>query len=282
MFICIAILLVVGAFVYAESKKEQVAYVAKDVVSADGTIVSPQEVDTDEDGSKDWEEILFGTNPNDPKSKPSATKAPVTSDVTKSATEKLEPIDIVSRDFFARYLELRQLGASKDKASQEELAKKVAGNIVLSQPAKYVISEIVVKPDNGNEGVIKYGEEVSAIFKKYAVNARNEAVIVKESLEKEDTEILKEIDPSIESYRKIVNALVKVGVPQSMSLMHLDLVNAMNGSLFVAQSFRDSGANPVEGIQALSYYQVVEKNLYDAIIAIRSYFKYLGIYENIF
>jgi len=282
LFICIAILLVVGAFVYAENKKEQVAYVAKDVVSADGTIVSPQEVDTDEDGSKDWEEILFGTNPNDPKSKPSATKAPVTSDVTTNATEKLEPIDIVSRDFFARYLELRQLGASKDKDSQEELAKTVAGNIVLSEPAKYVISEIQVKPDSGNAGVIKYGEEVSAIFKKYAINSRNEAVIAKESLEKEDTDILKEIDPSIKSYKNIINALIKVSVPQSMSLMHLDLVNAMNGSLFVAQSFRDSGANPVEGVQALSYYQVVEKNLYDAVTAIRSYFKYLGIYENIF
>ena len=80
----------------------------------------------------------------------------------------------------------------------------------------------------------------------------------------------------------ILNSLIKVVVPQSMATLHLDLVNAMNSSLFVAQSFRDSEVNPIKGIQAITYYQSTSDKLLNAMVGIKGYFKYLGIYENIF
>lgn len=285
LLILVAILLVGGSFVFAEYRNKQAEdiYQAKDLTASTNDITTaPQEVDTDGDGSKDWEEILVGTNPNDPKSKPSTTKSSATTDLTATPPEKLSQIDLVSRDFFARYMELRQLGASKDKASQEELARTTAGNISLSKPADYSIDEILTKSDTSNAAVIQYGNEISAIFKKYAIQSRNEAVITKESLDKEDPEILKEIDPIILSYKNIINSLIKVAAPQSMATMHLDLVNAMNGSLFVAQSLRNSDADAIKGVQAVVYYQVVSQQLYNAFSAIKSYFKYLGINENIF
>lgn len=285
LLICIAILLVGGSFIYAEysNKEKDNVYNAKDLAVVNSDESEPQDIDTDGDGSRDWEEILVGTDPNDAKSKPSDKKSVVTGDISKTNTNtKLDPMDIVSREFFARYMELRQLGSSKDKASQLEIAQATAGNIVLSKPATYTEKEILIKQDQSIEAVRQYGLEVGNIFKKYLVKSRNEGVIVRDSIEQEDPEILKELDPVIASNKNIINSLVKLSVPASLTTIHLDLLNAMNGSLFVAQSFKDSGVSPVEGIQAIQYYTVVQKNLFDAVNALKSYLKYLGINENIF
>ncbi len=289
MLIIAAILLIGGAFLFNKYRNERTKalYVANEnkssVSISNVDLSSSSEEDSDNDGSKDWEEILVGTDPKNPKDKPSSSKSVATADLTnKSSQEKLDPMDLVSREFFARYMELRQSGTSKDKQNQESLAQRTAGNIVLSQPGKYELKDIITKPENDVESIKQYGKDITLIFQKNAVSARNEAVITKEAFESEDFEILKEIDPSIESYKKIVNSLLKLRVPKAVETLHLDLINSMNGSLFVAKSFRNSGTNPVEGIQAIQYYPVIQRSFYDSINAIRSYFKYLGINEQVF
>lgn len=289
MLIIAAILLIGGAFLFNKYRDERTKalYVAdenKSSVSISNTdLSSSSEEDSDNDGSKDWEEILVGTDPKNPKDKPSSSKSVATADLTnKPSQEKLEPIDLISREFFARYMELRQSGSSKDKQSQENLAQRTAGNIVLSQPSKYELKDIITKPENDVESIKQYGKDITLIFQKNAVSARNEAVITKEALETENLEMLKEIDPTIDSYKRIVNSLLKLRVPKTVETLHLDLINAMNGSLFVAKSFRNAGVNPVEGVQAVQYYPVVQRSLYDAVNAIKSYFKYLGINEQVF
>jgi hypothetical protein len=271
--------------VFAEykNKKANEIYSSADVIHASATQQDINEnADTDGDGSEDWEEILFETDPNDAKSKPNKEKSPLAADLTKPVAEKLSQIDIVSREFFAKYMQLRQIGASTDKASQEDLALTTTNGIVLSRPADYNINQIIIKTNSDRLAIETYGREINAIFKKYAVNSRNEAVIAKDSMEKEDPLILKEIDPIIISYKNIINSLIKVIAPQSMSVAHLDLINAINGSLFIAQSFRNSDVDAIKGVQAIAYYQVVEKKLLDTVTTIRSDFKNIGINENIF
>ncbi|HEY9583870.1 MAG TPA: hypothetical protein VJI66_02830 [Candidatus Paceibacterota bacterium] len=283
ILIIMAILVVGGSFVFAEYRNDKVENVYVAPVTADTVDDSASEVDNDSDGMMDWEEILVGSNPNDPKSKGSVgVKSTVTADLTKTSTEKLDPIDLVSRDFFARYMELRQIGISSDKANQEELAARTVGNIVLPQPKSYSLSEIITKTDGSKEAVKQYGSEIGAIFKTYGIKSRNEAIIAKEALEKDDMSFLKEIDPIIVSYKNMINALIQVKAPQSMATMHLDLVNGMNGALFLAQSFRNVESDPVAGLQATSYYQITVDSFGNALRAIKSYFTYLGIYESYF
>lgn len=287
LMIIVAILLVGGAFFLAEyrNNKAKIVYTAPEVTSSAGNGGQDlaQNVDTDSDGLKDWEEILLGTDPKDPKSKESskAKSSTVVADLTK-APAKLEPIDNVSREFFARYMELRQVGLSDDKLSQEEIASKTVGGIVLPEPKVYGFDEISLKTDSSKEAVSRYGSEVGSIFKKYAIKSRNEAIIAREAIEKENPEILKEIDPILVSYENIMRDLLKVQAPQNMSIIHLDLVNGVSGVTFVTQSLRKSYTDPLLGAQAVAIYQETERNLFDAIRALQSYYSYLGIHENIF
>jgi hypothetical protein len=283
LLIVTAILLVGGAFYYAEyGNKQSEIYKAQDVDVSTTVTSSSQNEDTDADGAKDWEEVLAGTNPADPKSKPSVSKKSSATDTTKEDIEKIQPIDSISRDFFARYIELRQIGANTDTDSQNELAQKTVNGIVLAKPAQYKIEEIITKSDSSSDGLRQYAQEIGGIFKKYAINSRDEGQIALEAAEKEDPAILKEIDPIIVSYRNIINALIKVKAPKSIAILHLDLVNGMNGALYIAQAFRNSDADPLKQVQAIAYYGEGMKNLYNALNAIKSYLKYSGINENYF
>ncbi len=290
LLIFTAFLLVGGSFVFAEYRNKQAKNIYNSENSKQALSLSAvseidstaKDIDNDGDGSKDWEEILVGSNPNDPQSKPSNIKSSVTADITKTAPEKLEPIDLVSRDFFARYMELRQLGGANDKASQEELVARTIRNINISTPAEYAASDIIVGSDNSKDALVSYAKQINAIFKKYSISSRHEAVIARDSIEKEDIEILKEIDPIILSYKNILNSLVKVVVPPQLSSLHLELVNSMNGSLFLAQSFRDSGVDPVKGMQAIASFPTIQVRLFESISATKNYYKNQGIYENIF
>ncbi len=278
VFIFVAILLVGGSFVYAEYRNKQAEniYVAPEITNSIDR--SAQDIDTDGDGMRDWEEILVGTDPKDPKSKGSkGSSASPVKDVTKTAAEKLEPIDVISREFFARYMELRQLGISDDKYSQQELVQKTVDSLPSAAAKPYVMSEIKVKADNSKEAVKQYGNEMIDVFKKYVVSSRNEGLIVKDALQKSDPEILKELDPVVESYKNIVNALLKIEVPRSMDILHLELLNSVNSILFVMQSFRAALTDPISGLNAVSQYMLVTQKFASALQAIQSYLTYLGI-----
>ncbi len=293
--------LISGAFFVAEYRNKQdenIVYEAP-LVSTSTPALSPdlQSVDSDSDGLRDWEEVLLGTDPHKadtdgdgtsdgkesttgrnplvkgPKDKMSETSS------SKTPTEDLTPTDLLARDFFARYMELRQAGLSQDPQSQIEVAQQVVtkSGIVLSAPKLYNLSSVKTRKDDSATSIRQYGNDVGNLFLKYPINGRNEAVIAKEALEKEDLDILKELDPIITTYQNIVNGLTTIETPASLSQTHLDLINGMKISLFVAQSFRKSGADPVLGLQATSQYLEGARKLFDAFLSVRQKISLMGI-----
>lgn len=278
--IIFAVLLVGGAFAYSEYRNKQSKNIYKAPVLAAKASVESAEIDTDSDGMKDWEEILAGSDPKDPKSKVTmSSNSTVSADLTKK-TEKLSQTDLISRDFFARYMELRQLGSSADAFSQKEVASKTVGNIVLPTPKSYVLSDITTKDDNSKEAIKQYGNDIANIFNRYGVQSRNEAVIAKEALDAEDYEKLKEIDPIIESYKNIVNGLLSLPIPSAISTLHLELVNSMNTQVFIAKALRNSEVDSLASVSAINLYISAQKKLMDSFLAIKSYFSYLGVVFN--
>jgi preprotein translocase subunit YajC len=134
---------------------------------------------------------------------------------SKTPTEDLTPTDLLARDFFARYMELRQAGLSQDPQSQIEVAQQVVtkSGIILSAPKLSDASSIKVRKDDTKVSVTRYGNDVGSIFIKYPINGRNEAVIAKEAIEKENPDVLKELDPIIVTYQSILNELITTEVP---------------------------------------------------------------------
>ena len=299
VLIVLAGLVVVGAFVLAEYRNKQikkVVYSSIVATSTEGLSSELQNIDTDTDGLKDWEEVLLGTDPDKSDTDGDGTadgkeavagrnplvKGPNDSqkETAKNGipNEKLTQTDILSRDFFARYMELNQTGLSGDAQSQSELIGQVLKNgIVLSSPKVYTQKDMVISADESTAAIRKYGNEVGAIFKKNKNSRRDETVIANDSLEKEDPEILKEIDPIISTYKSILQSLLNTPTPQVMISMHTDLINSVSRFLFVAESLRQTDVDALKGLQGASGYMAAGESFFNALRALTTYFSSVGI-----
>lgn len=295
ILILVAGLIVGASFLVAEYRNREAQPIYNSSLStkpADQEIA--QIVDTDGDGLKDWEEVLIGSSTRNPDTDSDGTtdgeevrlnrnplvkgpkdKSQNTSTITTS--EKLEPIDAVSREFFARYMQLKQVGLSTDAQSQQELITSTVNSVGLSEPKAYTTADIVTQDDNGIDAIKKYGNSLGSVIQKNMISSRNEGEIAKEAFEKENFEILKELDPIIENYRKLINGFILIPTPRALATLHADFLTGMNAALFTAQSFRESGSDPISGLQAIGQYTIAEQKIRTSLNAIRSYMSFLGI-----
>jgi len=289
-----AILVVAGAFVLAEYRNRQVkkvVYTSEIATTTEGISFELQNLDTDRDGLKDWEEVLLGTDPDKADTDGDGTadgreaasgrnplvKGPNDTEKTMPTSalpnQKLTPTEVMAREFFSRYMELSQVGLARDPQSQAELVGEVLKNgIVLAAPKVYTLKDILVTADTSQQSIRKYGNEIGTIFQKNQYEGRDESVIAKESVDEDDPEILKEIDPIIASYKKIIDGLLKTPAPRGMEVMHLNFVNAMSHFLFNAESFRRTDTDPLRSLQAAAGYLEAGESLFDALRAFVKYF----------
>lgn len=276
-FIILALIIVGGVFVLAEYRNNSNGNLVYDsnISIKDAVKAIPQDMqykDSDGDGLKDWEEALLGTDPNkaDDKSLIEKARNNTSTHTEIESTETLTSTDVLARDFFARYMELKQVGLSTDKQSQENLVGQVLkSGLILDNPKKYELKDIIVITDTSKEAIKKYGNDIGAVFKKYNANNRDEAVIAKEAIDKEDYKILKEIDPIILNYKNIINNLLKIQAPKSISDTHLALINSVNLFLFVSESLRKVDVDPVKGLQGVNRELEAAKALDDALRSIK-------------
>ena len=271
LMILIAIMLVSGAFVFAEYRNKQVitTYSNETVIASDNDnynkIINENDID--------WKKILIANDLSSSTKKINSIKQ----------NENLTQTDLFSRDFFTRYMELRQMGISNDKISQEDVASQVLKNgIMLSVPKTYKESDILINNNTDIESLRKYGNDAGQIFKTYVVKSRNEAIIVKDYTDKSDPKILEELDPIIKSYKNMLNGLLKVSAPTSLSNEHLNLINTMSSLVYIVEGLRKMDIDPLAGIQAVARYTETYQQFISVINNIKSKLSSTGIiYSNI-
>ncbi len=280
ILIFVSILLVGGVFLFSEyrNRKVQNTYTASADISSIDDNIEAENIDTDGDGLKDWEEILLGSDSKDAKSMGEISKK--SSIQNDSKIEKVIPTntELLGKDFFARYMELRQMGISGDKQSQQDAMSQSVENILASsQPKTYTVANIIIDNDISKESIKNYGNSIDQIFKMYSIKSRNEAVITKDSVDRQDSKILNELDPIILSYKNILNGIIKIKAPSTISRLHLDLINSISGLIFVSELFKKSDKDPMSGIQAASNYLKYAEAFNNSYLGIRSYLTFLGV-----
>ncbi len=300
VLIVIATILVGGAFAYAEYRNTQ----SKKLVysSPISAVINElpsdlQSQDSDNDGLKDWEEILLGTDPHKADTDGDGTsdgeearagRNPLVKGPNDSASEtskngvaaaELSSTDKLARDFFTRYMELNQQGMAADAGSQTELIGQIMQNgLVLNKPKAYDLKDIVVSADSSKAAIQSYGNQLGALYKKYYdPQSGNEVTIAKQSLDEENPDLLKQIDPIIAIYTNILNGLLKIHAPGSLAANHLNMVNSFSTLLFSAQSLRKVDTDTLAGVQGTSVWLGAVTALNTSFNALKSSFAANGI-----
>lgn len=263
--ILVSITVITGAFIFAERKSEDVP-VALYTADTGSTIVANTAdsfKDSDGDGLKDWEETLWGTDPD----VPDANKINKTSTTTSKKKEKLTSTDVFARSFFSEYMNLKEVGLSTDKSSQENLAKNILQNTnFVDEPANYLQKDIRI---SSTVTVYDYGNAVGSLFKNNLVTARNEMVIFKDALDTSDKNKLKELEPILAGYKTIRAGLIAMPVPTQSVTAHLNLLNALNRMIFIVELVSKAFSDPVLGVQGTAMYQETFTMLQQGFASVR-------------
>lgn len=249
--------------------------------------------DTDNDGLKDWEEALWGTDPNNPDSdgdetpdgeeiKNERNPLVVGPEDLLSVTGKIQydengaPIylsktDMFGKDVFANIIALKQAG-KLDAGSIESMAETLAQS-VLQDPSNtlYGPADIIVTENTSEESLKAYGNAVGAVLLRYtSIPQEGELSIVEKALSAEDAEILKRLDPIIEIYDSVITEMLAIRVPPTMFEVHLTLVNSLAA---ISQSIRGMQqliSDPISGMASVGLYNYSTDLLTKALTDIRS------------
>jgi hypothetical protein len=198
--------------------------------------------DTDGDGIPDWEESLYGLDPTKKETTPGIPDSValeklkaqnqnlqglVLQNTGNQGTENLTKTDQFSQDFLATVTTLSQNGQI-DSATEDQISNSLADNIQNSPPRKtYLLSDLKIVKDDSIGVVQKYSDALNIIYKNYKVNYTVLDVLQEFSTDANnvDSSVLVKLDPIIKQTQSIIDGMAKMTVPQSLALMHLDVLN---------------------------------------------------------
>ncbi len=229
--------------------------------------------DSDLDGVLDWEEGLFGTDPHKKDTdedgvaddaeienlKSQAGKKEKGGPLLELDEKNLTETDKFSREFFSTVATLNQNGVI-DQAVMDQLGTALAQRIQNSTPRKiYQLSEIKIIKDDSIKAIQTYGETLINMQSKYAVKHGVTDVLRKFIVDEEnvDVGVLSELDPIISQKNKLKNAMVKMGVPQSIATLHLNVINSLE---ILVENVRDIQLYDTDVILSLSAISQYEEN----------------------
>jgi hypothetical protein len=223
--------------------------------------------DTDGDGVPDWEEGLYGLDPTKSETTPGIPDSVAlatlktewgsgeyaTSRFTEDE-ENLTETDKFSRELFATIASLSQ-GEDIDQITIDALGVALAEQIKNSTPQKiYALTDIKIAKEEGAPAMQKYSEALTAIYEKHSTAQGVAEVLEKLVADEDNMSVLRELDPMIAQIGKIVNELLKLEAPRSVSLLHLDLINVSQRLMENISGMKLMENDPILAIGAVGQY----------------------------
>lgn len=221
------------------STKNRVAY--QNTTIQPKIITSSNYIETD----NDWQKAFLDT-----KNSIKINSSIIAEDKTKE--QPLNPTELLGRNFFTKYVQLRQSGLAADTGAVNTITTQIIsdGLSSIKGPNSYTAKDIKILSGSDITIVTKYAEDLMKILKD-SMPAKNEAEIAMIAFESGDMSILQEIDKIITGYKNGVNKLIATPVPQILAQSHLDLINGLSNQVFNAQALRNSDKDPLTGLAAI-------------------------------
>ncbi|MCX6754578.1 MAG: hypothetical protein NTU81_01985 [Candidatus Nomurabacteria bacterium] len=226
------------------------------------TIGSINEKDGNKNGIADWEEYLWGLDPykNGPenkdfilaKKKSLEQKGIITSsDDTISITEN----EILSKQFFATIMSLQQTG-QLDEESIKSVSESIGQQIVpIPLESAYTQNMLNIKADSSKTHM-DYIVSLTAILKKYKNDdLGSELLLLSQGVANNDPQALYSAKTVALAYRAFSEELVKVPVPSSYALAHLNLSNDYEKIAQSIEGLTQIITDPIVGMRSLLNYK---------------------------
>jgi len=245
-------------------------------------------VDSDGDGLKDWEEVLFETDPRNPDTDGDGTddkdeidqnRNPLVAgpddyieDGVESSTnnEDRTVTEDLAIELFSGYMKLKS-GGGLETASSEELITAVINETVKIPIVKtYSTEDIIVVEKPKKEVISRYDIQLTDILKPDPT-AESDVVVLKRILETKDSTELVIFDTSMKRYRKIVAEMLLLNVPESVSTEHVNAINALIKITENVKNMKSVFTDPLGALIGVKEYDINERIFVENLLKIGEY-----------
>lgn len=223
--------------------------------------------DSNSNGIADWEEYLWGLDPNkngDSNKEFIMAKKKTLSENNSLYSEegKMKENEILSREFFTVIMSLLQSG-NLDENSISEVSNTI-GKKIEATPIEDIYTKDMLVIKNTEDSDIAYFEAFQKLTDKYShADIGSELTIIAQGLSKNDPQALYATRTIADAYRSFGKEIIKIPVPNSISLGSLKLANDYEKTAQSIEGLTQILDDPIIGMKALINY----KKYSDAIIS---------------
>jgi len=242
------------------------------------------EKDSDGDGLMDWEEGLWGTDPNNPNSKSvsvndaeyvatvrEALKAPSQPTQTAQVKQTLTETDILARDLFTQYLNIKGAGSNITSDVAQGLAATLANSVLTeTEPSTIYTSADLNIVDDSERAYENYEKLLEATINQYqGAGGIDEIVELQKAIENPgNVESVMALETAWKQYENVLQDMLDLPVPSGVVSEHLEMVNALSVLVNNVESFQYVLADPVVALPAISNYGLNLQLFYEKLLSL--------------
>jgi hypothetical protein len=267
--------------------------------NANGTeelLTSLAKKDADGDGLPDWQESLYGTDPQNPSSvKEGMTDLQAVSEgLVKPRFESEVAVgestvpgttagprtitDEFSRALFGTYLKNR--GATQPTPEEIATFTQNAVTALAEREAKMTAytEKDLVTGSSGYEGFRAYASGVDVAMTKNAVKIEKSNIeYFADGANKDDATALKKVKEIAVGYNNTAKALTRVPVPPEGKAAHLRLVNALHRMGLVSEHLASLQTDPLRAMLGVAEHEDASREIISAMTGLNSLFVAQGL-----
>ncbi len=296
LIICVSIIL--GAYFFQRDSGDNIEYSASNKSSENETfaenplIKKVTEIDSDDDGLKDWEEKLWKTELKNPDTDGDGTldgeetaqnrdpriKGPddtLKADALVDQENGLTATQKLARKSYTELLDAKNSGKKLSSEETETIIKEVVNTEQGELNAKvYSLSDILTMPDESITSLKAFGNKLGEIHQNDSPpNIQHEIILLADAVDTKNPEIPSQLATMAAAYQKIVADSLKLKVPQSAAQAHLKLINALSRVGSVIETFTKIYDDPVVTIVGIGQYKLAIDQLTTAFDGLVLYFE---------
>jgi hypothetical protein len=239
----------------------------------------PDNPDSDGDGTPDGEEAASDRNPTSASANdtlPQGSAATVAAsidaylaDPSRTETEKL------ALELFRGYGELRQTGGIGTSA-ETDLIEQLAGSHVQIPTDRYISADLTVVSDS-EEARVSYKTTLTDLINSLSTIPEHELITYERALQNESERELAKLDIATAAYTSMLRELLAMPVPRGAASTHLEIANNLAIVIDALHEMRVALSDPLHGVVGFQLFNSGIEGLTASFENMNAYLKQYGL-----
>lgn len=235
-------------------------------------------VDTDNDGTTDGEEVKTGRDPLKPGPNDKLDPEAIKTKINTASEATLTETDKFSRELFIRIIADKQSGIEPTEADYQDFLTEIVNKTKNREPLKVYRETDLKSISDDRQAIRAYGNELGRIFSTPPQEPlEHELVILSKVIEAENAKELEKFKPLIAAYENIRANLLALSVPKSALPYQLALLNANEGMIEMLKDLALIFSDPLKAMAGLARYEKTAGAFLDSFGVLKTYFANQGI-----